>query len=112
MRGNLAAPPDERIEAEEEWFPVIFNHEDPPQNLDFPHPTQPQQQQPLVEEAALMNSPWIMFIFGLVIGALFGIESLIFILMAASNGSLLFGLFVGTCAHYAARYSLGMEIFG
>jgi hypothetical protein len=126
MRGSLSARADERIEAEEEWFPVIFNHENPLQNLGFPPPTRPPPQQqpadahPLVQapeedapqEFALTSSPWLMFLFGVLFGAVFGIGSLIFILIAASNGPFLLGLFVGTCAHYGARYYLGMEIFG
>jgi hypothetical protein len=126
MRGSLTAAPDDRIEAEEEWFPVIFNHENPLQNLGFLPPARPPPQEPVADlhppvpageeagppEIALLNSPWFMFLFGLAIGALFGIGSLVFLLMAACNGPFLLGQFLGACAHYAARYYLGMEVFG
>jgi hypothetical protein len=96
----------------------IFNHDNPLQNILPPAP-QPPPANPLVDnkddgtgdQPDIRNRPWVMFVLGMMIGLFFGIGSIIFILMAASHRMFLLGLFLGTCGHYAIKYSLGIGLF-
>ena len=126
IHGTTDASAEERIEAEEEWFPVIFNHENPLQDLQLPGRRQrrPRRQRAtetpfvnnedegqIIEENEFASAPWVRALIGFVVGALFGIGALLlFLFVSFTDPWFLLGLFAGCCTHYAGRYLLGLDI--
>lgn len=166
MQGDSNSSPEAQIEAEEEWFPVIFNtnvvdgeaagaarillgiangihpdanaptrhqrnhqnrntegdNQENDDNYDYEEqdgarrndPENPNNQNNRAARAwALFNdgdaqagpdendgSSWIRFAFGFIIGIIFGIGSILFMLTSLNDRSMLAGLFVGTLSHY------------
>lgn len=121
MHGTVNASSEEQMEAEEEWFPVIFNQENPLQDLQIPVPrrhrdrrrnheaennplnnnTEPEIGQ---QEFFFESSSWVRVAFGLIIGCIFGVGSLVFMLISFHDTSFVMGLVIGTCAHYGMEY--------
>jgi hypothetical protein len=127
MHGTGDATQEERIEAEEEWFPVLFNHEVPLQDLaplrelfglrDRIRPPVNQNEREGIEDIPPedefnLQSRWIRALFGFLVGGIFGIGSLIFLLVSLNDIWFLMGLFLGTMLHYSVRYWMGMDIAG
>ncbi|OHT15858.1 hypothetical protein TRFO_13684 [Tritrichomonas foetus] len=50
------------------------------------------------------GSSWMRFAFGFIIGIIFGITSIIFMLASLTDSYMLTGLFLGTCSHYFLSY--------
>ena len=123
MHGTLEASAEERMEAEEEWFPVIFNHENPLQDLQLPRRERRarrrrQEQAPLanaedtgpaIHDVDCVSAPWLRVVIGLIFGTVLGVGALIFILISYSDPWFVVGLLAGCCANYAARYALGFD---
>jgi hypothetical protein len=122
LHGTTDGTRDAQLDAEEEWCPVIFNHENPLQDLQLPAPAGRRQRNanPLVNnegeeeelavgqgERTLDNFPSLKFVCGMVMGLIFGVGSLVFLLIALQDGPFMLGLFSGTCAHYALKYYFG-----
>jgi hypothetical protein len=118
--GSARAPPDEQIEIEEEWLPVIFNGENPLQALRPPRAEEPLAPRADADagpdadagtdpEDALVRSPWLKFAFGLVVGAIFGIGSVIFVVVSSQDGAFLLGLVLGICARFFMQYELDLS---
>lgn len=161
MQGSLNASHEAQLEAEEEWFPVIFNnnvadggaagalrtllgiangnHEvafnipnrrqrnrqntndgENDDNYDYDEQDGARENDPenpgnhnRARAWAIFNdgdeaagpedndgSSWIRFAFGFIIGIIFGIGSILFMLTSLNDRSMLAGLFVGTLSHY------------
>lgn len=167
MQGSLNSSPEAQIEAEEEWFPVIFNNnvvdggaagaarillgianntpnnarprrqrnrhntneeggdenhgnddnydyeeqegarEDDPENPDNNRNRGARNWAIFTDGNGAVRpdddndgSSWIRFAFGFIIGIIFGIGSIIFMLTSLNDRSMLAGLFVGTLSHY------------
>lgn len=166
MQGSLNASPEAQIEAEEEWFPVIFNtnivdgraagaarillgiangnndnnipfniptrhhrnrqntnngeNQENDDNYDYDEQEGTRENDPenpanhrTANRWAIFNddntdappddndgSSWIRFAFGFIIGIIFGIGSILFMLTSLNDRSMLAGLFVGTLSHY------------
>jgi hypothetical protein len=119
LHGTVLSSQEAQLDAEEEWFPVIFNHENPLQDLQLPQPAgHPPVPNPLIAnededqgDRTLENFPLLKFICGLVIGLMFGIGSLVFLLISLHDGPFLLGLFGGTCGHYALKYYFEMDLW-
>lgn len=118
--------PEEQIDMEEEWFPVLFNtnvigEDGSPasirallgqvENYD-PHsnplvtPNQVYEEGDLrvtqdvnVEESQDTSTSWGKFIIGIFIGLIFGFASFLFMAMFHHNKSMLAGIFIGLVAH-------------
>ena len=93
-----------RIETEEEWFPTIFNQENP---LDMLGTGRLQLFTGDIGDITEFNeqeSFWIQMIFGVIMGAIFGFVSLILILVYLDNRGLIMGLLAGVCLHYGVSY--------
>jgi hypothetical protein len=103
MRGTRQARAEARMEAEEEWFPVLFNNDNPVQVLQQPEaPPAPDGLEPIAGEEpyVLDRYPRVKFGLGVFLGALFGIAGLVFMFMPRSDTTLFGGLFLGGCLHY------------
>jgi hypothetical protein len=106
MRGTAQARGDERMEAEEEWFPVLFNNDDPllrlPQGPVVPPPNdlEPVQEE---EPYVLDQYPWLKFGLGVFLGTVFGIPGLVFMFMPRNDHIFFLGLFLGACIRYAMQ---------
>lgn len=126
MQGTVNASQEERMEAEEEWFPVLFNQENPLQDLQLPPPRRQRSRQrneeaennplanPTEAEVATTDfffesASWVRVAFGLIIGSIFGIGSLVFMLISFHDKSFVLGLVIGTCAHYGMEYYLDLN---
>ena len=124
MHGTLEASAEERMEAEEEWFPVIFNHENPLQDLQLPRRERRERRRrhdqtplanaedtgPVMGDGDFSNRPWLRVVIGLIFGAVFGVGSLLFMLITFTDPWFVVGLLAGCCTHYAARYALGFDM--
>ena len=118
VHGSQDAPAEQRIELEEEWFPVIFNQENP--MLPFVLPGDQQEpgrrQAPGIlnneeeQELEFGTGAWLHLAVGLSLGGLFGVGSLVCVVIAPRDRWFLIGLFAGSCLHYIARYVLGLEV--
>jgi hypothetical protein len=106
MRMTTQGTAEARMEAEEEWFPVIFNDDNPIQGL-RPRQAPPPLDglEPVQEEQpyALDRYPWLKFGLGVFLGTLFGLAALVFMFMPRSDRMFFIGLFLGTCLHYGIR---------
>jgi hypothetical protein len=115
MHGTVNANREAQIEAEEEWFPVIFNNENPVQNLQLPPaiPRQLPDAQNEIEEDipyTFDRYPWVKIVLGIFLGTLFGVSSVIFMLMPRSDGTFFTGLFVGVVLHLLIKWYLDVDI--
>jgi len=129
MHGTEDATADARLEAEEEWFPVIFNQENPLHAMQFrpfldpargrrrprPHPPARENDNPIAQNGEAAgededNSSWLRGFFGLVIGLIFGASALVFILLCLHDATFMFGLVLGVLGHYAIRYGMGLGV--
>jgi hypothetical protein len=114
MRGTVNAPRQAQIDAEEEWFPVIFAGENAVQNLQPPPPADPNAPllQNQAEEAPYMvdRYPWAKLVLGIFLGTVFGIGSIIFMLMPRSDSIFFMGLFLGTCVNFLIKWYTGAEL--
>ena len=123
VHGSQDAPPEQRIELEEEWFPVIFNPENPmlpPTDLLGlqPQPVtgqQQDQQAPAIlqneeEEMEFGTAAGLHLSVGLSLGVIFGVGALVFVVITPGDRWFLIGLFAGSCLHYIARYVLGLQV--
>lgn len=120
MRGTSNATQDERLDAEEEWFPVIFNQENPLDALQLPNqrnhnhnhnnnnaaatPANEIAHDMGIEFFTLENASRVQFFFGLIIGIVFGIFSLILVIVSFNEKAIMAGLLFGTIAHYVLSY--------
>jgi hypothetical protein len=116
MQGTVHANREAQIEAEDEWFPVIFNNENPIQNLQLPVVRQPVVEQGRreaeVEEEepyTLDRYPWAKFALGLFLGTFFGPAAVIFMLMPRSDRVFFAGLFLGASFQFVIKWFLGAE---
>jgi hypothetical protein len=122
LHGTMEETHEDRLDAEEEWFPVLFNQDNPLQDLLPRRARRPRRNvNPIAnnreeelpgqpEERALDNFPWLKFICGLIMGLIFGVGSLVFLLIAMQDGPFMFGLFWGACGHYALKYYFGADL--
>jgi hypothetical protein len=113
--GSTHAAPDDQIEMEEEWFPVIFNNENPLQMLRPPPP--PRAENPIAANAeapppedddAFTQSPLVRFTFGLIVGAIFGVGSVIFVVWSSQDGVFLLGLGFGIATRLWMQYEFNL----
>jgi hypothetical protein len=107
---------DVQLDAEEEWLPAIFNHENPLQDLQLPAPAGPPHPavNPIAnnneddaahpqDDGMLMDFPWLKFVFGAIIGSFLGATALVFLLVA-QDVPFTFGLLGGICGHYVWKW--------
>lgn len=113
MNGTQNATAEERLALEEEWFPVIFDPENPMSPLTLPLTRRQQRRQRREsdeEELEFGNGDGIRLSAGLALGLLFGVGSLVFVVVAIRDRWFLIGLFAGACAHYVVRFALGLSV--
>ncbi|KAH0789445.1 DUF2407 C-terminal domain-containing protein [Histomonas meleagridis] len=122
LHGTSDASPEERIEVEEEWFPVIFNHENPLEdlrmyipNLNLNHQNHDtdnieQNTEDLENDDQPSISPLLKFLVGFMMGIMFGICAVLFILISQNDTPSFLGLFAGIISHYALKQFFGVNI--
>ena len=111
MNNTLNSPHDAQIDLEEEWFPTIFNQENPLDLLNMNirptprhhHRHPPQNASPDINFQG-EQPPWIDFLIGLVLGIILGPFSLLFMVMAVHDKVMIVGLFMGALIHLIYRY--------
>ena len=123
MHGTLEASREEQIDIEEEWFPVIFNHENPLQDLQIGQRRdrgngQRTDENPLINnihdgqfgDDALVGTQWVRFSIGAIAGALFGVGALVFMWLRFNDRPFVLGLFLGIGIHYVVEYFFGLDM--
>ena len=121
LQGTLGASMEERMGAEEEWFPVIFNHENPLDDLQMYIPSlnhQNRQTESIDQntddgddlDTYSSVNPLLRFVFGFMMGIMFGIGSVLFILISQNDTPVFVGLFTGITSHYTLKQVFGVNI--
>lgn len=115
MHGTLDATGDARLELEEEWFPVIFNQENPLEDLRIRRGNDGRENTtPLdpIEEEEIPPS-FLQFLTGLTVGVLLGVPALALVAIGQvletrlRDRWFLAGALAGSCGHYLMRMLLG-----
>ena len=115
MHGTLDASGDARLELEEEWFPVIFNQENPLEDLRIRRGNNGRENTtPLdpIEEEEIPPS-FLQFLTGLTVGVLLGVPALALVTIGQvletrlRDRWFLAGALAGSCGHYLMRMLLG-----
>ena len=107
LHNSLSEPNNIQVDLEEEWFPVIFNQENPLEALNLP-PSPPRNEEN--DNYDEDQPPWINFLLGLILGLIFGISSVIFMVISLHNKWLVFGLIAGTTLSLTLSHYLGFSI--
>jgi hypothetical protein len=113
MQGTTQANREAQIETEEEWFPVIFNNENPVQNLQLPvavNATVPPDQMEEEVPYTLDQYPWIKLMLGVFLGTFFGVSAVIFMLMPRSDRTFFMGLFLGVGFNLLIKWYLDADL--
>jgi len=110
LRGSASENEEDRIEAEDEWFPVIFNSENPLESLQA---TLPAVQAPMPRIEMHQNdqeSTWTTFIIAFVLGIIFGPASFLFLLVALQDRPGIFGILFGIIVHYFLQKTFNLSL--
>ena len=110
IRGTLNESEEQKIEEEDEWFPVIFNSENPLESFQnfLPNnniPIRNYEIRPLE-----VSNKWTTFSIGIILGLIFGPFSFLFLLISLQDRFGLIGLIFGIILHYFFKDSLNFFV--
>jgi hypothetical protein len=107
MRGTIAAPRRAQLNGEDEWFPLILADDNPEQALQPPALLQNQAKE---EPYFVDRYPWVKLLLGTFLVAIFGIWSLIFMVMPRSDCVFWSGLLLGTGVNFLIKWCVGADL--
>jgi hypothetical protein len=124
MRGGENETDAQKIDAEEEWLPVLFNNEGPAETLDIFGAAQPIRfnqrawRQPranmiyLDQDARRTNNTsfWISFSIAFLVSFIFGPVTLLYILVSMNDRGGILGVLLGVASHFIIRSCFNFSV--